>query len=270
MSTSGSPTSPGYLLDNRAPEAEDRLRQPRRRLFNPGTFRHMEALGISTGWSCWEVGVGGPSIPRWLSQRVVPSGRVRATDIDVRWAQESIEGNVEVRRHDVVADEPPSESFDLVHERLVLIHLPEREEALDRMISTLRPGGWVLVEDFDSVLQPFACPDEHGAAEQLANKVRAGFRALLKERAPTSRSAAGSRVCSGTAGLVDVGADAYLGIATPAARGLEIANVQQIRDGLIAGGHVTREEVDAHLAAVGAGALDVATSPLVSAWGRKP
>ena len=230
----------------------------------------MEALGISTGWSCWEVGVGGPSIPRWLSQRVGPSGRVLATDIDVRWAQESVAGNVEVRRHDVVADEPPSESFELVHERLVLIHLPEREEALDRMISTLRPGGWVLVEDFDSVLQPFACPDEHGAAEQLANKVRAGFRALLKERGADLEVGRRLPRLLRNAGLVDVGADAYLGIATPAARGLEIANVQQIRDGLIAGGHATAEEVDAHLAAVGAGELDVATSPLVSAWGRKP
>ena len=270
MSTSETPAPPGgYLLDNRAPEAEGRF-DSLGALFNPGTFRHMEELGISTGWSCWEVGVGGPSIPRWLSERVGPSGRVLATDIDVRWAQASVAGNVEVRRHDVVADDPPSESFDLVHERLVLIHLPQRERALDRMISSLRPGGWVLVEDFDSVLQPFACPDEHGPAQQLANKVRAAFRALLTERGADLEIGRRLPRMLRNSGLVDVAADAYLGIATPAARGLEIANVQQIRDGLTAGGHVTVEEIDAHLGAVEAGELDVATSALISAWGRKP
>ena len=138
------------------------------------------------------------------------------------------------------------------------------------MISTLRPGGWVLVEDFDPVLQPFACPDAHGPAEQRANRVRAGFRALLTERGADLEFGRRLPRLLREAGLVDVEADAFLPITMPASRRLELANVQQVRDGLIAAGHVTGEEVDAHLAAVEAGELDVAPALLVSAWGRKP
>jgi len=62
-------------------------------------------LGLSEGWRCWEVGVGGPSIPRWLSDRVGPARRVIATDIDVRWVQEPIADNVDVIENDVVTDD---------------------------------------------------------------------------------------------------------------------------------------------------------------------
>ena len=142
----------------------------------------MEQLGIADGWHCWEVGVGGPSIPTWLASRVGPSGRVLATDIDIRWAEQAKAADVELLQHDVVHDEPPSGGFDLVHERLVLIHLPEREEALARMVAALRPGGWILVEDFDSVMQADACPDETGPEQRLANKMRKGLRELLAGR----------------------------------------------------------------------------------------
>ena len=49
---------------------------------------------------------------------------------------------------------------------------------------------------------------------------------------------------------------------------LEKANVMQVRDGLIAGGHASAEEIEAHLGAVERGRLDVSTPPLISAWGR--
>ena len=44
----------------------------------------------------------------------------------------------------------------------------------------------------------------------------------------------------------------------------------QIRDRLVAAGLATNEEVDRHLDNVAAGLLDLATSPMISAWGRKP
>jgi hypothetical protein len=72
------------------------------------------------------------------------------------------------------------------------------------------------------------------------------------------------------AGLVDVGADAYSPVATPGALGLERSNIVQVRDGLVAGGFFTTEEVDVHLANVDAGTVDIAMPPLVSAWGRRP
>ena len=72
------------------------------------------------------------------------------------------------------------------------------------------------------------------------------------------------------AGLEDVGADAYFPVALSAGSRLEHSNISQVRDGLVAQGLSTDEEVDAHLAAVDSGKLDLSTPPLVSAWGRLP
>ena len=54
-----------------------------------------------------------------------------------------------MQRHDIVADPPPSERFDLIHARLLLEHLPDRNAVLDRLVDVLRPGGWLLIEGYD-------------------------------------------------------------------------------------------------------------------------
>ena len=41
--------------------------------------------------------------------------------------------------------------YDLVHARLLLEHLPERERALDKLVRSLRVGGWIVIEDVDYV-----------------------------------------------------------------------------------------------------------------------
>ncbi len=267
--TESAPVGDGpYLLDNRAREAEQRF-DSLSALFNPVTFRHVEMLGIGEGWHCWEVGVGGPSVPQWLSARVGPSGRVLATDIDVSWASHIAGGNIDIRGHDVAADDPPTEVFDLVHARLVLIHVTQREQALMRMVTSVRPGGWLLIEDFDPEMQRHACPDEFGPEQALANEVRAGFRVLLAQRGADLEFGRRLPRLMRHAALVDVAADAYMPLALAAGTELEKANVKQVRDGLIAGGHASAEEIDAHLAALERGHLDVTTPPLISAWGRR-
>ena len=71
-------------------------------------------------------------------------------------------------------------------------------------------------------------------------------------------------------GLRDVGADAYFPITADACTTLEVATVEQIRDRLVAGGVATTAEIDEHLANVAAGRVpDLATSPMVTSWGRR-
>jgi hypothetical protein len=72
------------------------------------------------------------------------------------------------------------------------------------------------------------------------------------------------------AGLAEVGAEAYFPIASPDCDLLETATIAYIRDGLVAGGHATEEEVERHLANVAGGGMDLATAPMISAWGRRP
>jgi SAM-dependent methyltransferase len=119
------------------------------RIDDPKTICHLEMIGISEGSNCLEVGAGAGSITQWLSKRVGPTGRVVATDIDMRFLREINAPNLEVRRHDITKDDLEEGKYDLVHCRYVLEHLPEPKKALKRMADAVRPGGWLLIEDAD-------------------------------------------------------------------------------------------------------------------------
>ncbi|GAA3208244.1 methyltransferase domain-containing protein [Dactylosporangium siamense] len=257
----------GYLLDNQQAEAGARF-DALAALFDPSTFRHIDALGIAEGWRCWEVGAGGASVPAWLAGRVGPSGHVLATDIDVTWTAAGT--GYRILRHDVGAEPPPGDGFDLVHARLVLVHVPQRAAALTAMVAALRPGGWLLLEEADPALQPLVSPDESGPEQRLANRLKHGFRTLMAGRGVDLSYGRTLPRLLRAAGLTDVGADAYFPITGGACAALEAATVRQIRDRLVAAGLATDGEIDEHLDNVTAGRLDLATSPMISAWGRKP
>lgn len=57
--------------------------------------------------------------------------------------------NLEVCKFDVVHDEPPGTSYDLIAIRALLHHLPERREVVHRMAHWLKPGGWLFVQEPD-------------------------------------------------------------------------------------------------------------------------
>lgn len=275
-----------YLLDNRQHEAGRRF-DALSALFDPSTFRHLETLGIGPGWRCWEVGAGGPSVPTWLARQVGDSGRVLATDIDVSWLTADpghadpdhtdpghadpghADPGYEVRRHDVGVDAAPEGEFDLVHARLVLVHVPARAAVLATMARALRPGGVLLLEEADPALQPLVCPDEFGPEQELANRLKHAFRTLMVGRGvDLAYGRTLPRLLRG-AGLTDVAADAYFPVTDPACAILEEATVEQIRGRLLAAGLATDVEIDRHLDNVRAGRLDLTISPMVSAWGRK-
>ncbi|TAM62292.1 methyltransferase domain-containing protein [bacterium] len=257
-----------YLLDNRAAAAGRRF-EVLSALFDPSTFRHLAALGVDAGWRCWELGAGGTPVVRWLAERVGPDGYVLATDIDVSWAVDAASAYVEVRRHDVERDDPPERgTFDLVHARLVLVHLRERERVLRSLVQTLRPGGWLLIEDADPALQPLSCIDEYGPAQALANSIRRGFRALLAARGADLAYGRKLPRLLRAAGLSNVAADAYFPVASPVCSALETETIAMIRDQLVEHGIATVEEIETHLANVAAGQLDLAQPPMISAWGQ--
>lgn len=257
----------GYLLDNQQSEAGVRF-DALSVLFDPVTFRHLSGIGVGAGSRCWEVGAGGPNVASWLAERVGPTGRVLASDIDTSWMGTT--GAYDVVRHDVGVDAPPLGPFDLVHARLVLVHVLQRQAALTAMIGALKPGGWLLLEDADPALQPLICPDEFGRAQQLANRLRRGFRELLAHHgADLSFGRTLPRLLR-EGGLLDVQADGFFPITSPACTALEAATVNHVRARLTGGGIATDAEVDQHLASVETGQLDLATAPLISAWGRKP
>ena len=120
-------------------------------------------------------------MPNWLADQAEPDGHVLATDIDTSWI-DGMAPHVEARQHDIARDDLPSGVFDLIHARLVLCWIPERDKALRRMAGALRPGGWLLIEDFDPGLQSAAYIGAYLPDHDNANKLRAGFGALLAQR----------------------------------------------------------------------------------------
>jgi SAM-dependent methyltransferase len=258
----------GYLLDNRQVEADQRL-AALSALFDPHTVRHLERLGVDEGSHCWEVGAGGTSVASWMAERVGARGSVLATDIDLSWMS-GRDSTFEVRRHDVGTDPPPPGPFDVVHARLVLVHVPRRLDAMASMVEVLRPGGWLLVEDADPALQPLTCIDEYGPEQRLANRLRGAFRDLLAVRGADLGFGRTLPRSLREAGLVDIGADGFFPVTGPECTLLERATVEQTRLQMVAAGLASDEEIDEHLANIAAGGLDFATSPMISAWGRKP
>lgn len=133
--------------------AEDQLELTRlqaiEREFDPASRRRLYATGLTTGWRCLEVGPGAGSLMQWMGERVGPSGQVVALDLSTKFLPAQRPAHIEVRQGDIRTASLPQGSFDLVHARYVLIHLPDYEIALSRMLAALKPGGWIVLEEPD-------------------------------------------------------------------------------------------------------------------------
>jgi SAM-dependent methyltransferase len=118
---------------------------------DPSTFRRLDGIGVASGWRCLDVGAGGGTVCEWLCQRVGPTGRVTAMDLDTRFLQALDYANLDVREENVVDAAFPSGAFDLVHTRWTLLHIPERERVLAKFADCLAPGGTLFLEEPDAI-----------------------------------------------------------------------------------------------------------------------
>lgn len=256
-----------YVFDNAAPQAAGRL-AALADVFDPGSRRHLCERGVANGWRCLEIGGGLGTMTRWLSERVGPAGSILTTDIDPRYLRQLRLANVEVRQHDVLTDPLPTGLFDLALARLVLEHLPDPDAALAKMIDAVRPGGWVVVEDFE--LLPGVAGDEHGMAERIS-KTMAAMRhvsAAAGAHQRLGRSLAGRLRRHGLTN-VDTEGRVLLWRGRTAGAALSRLNFEQLREPILDTGLVTRAEFDADMAALDDDAFETRSPILWTAWGRK-
>jgi SAM-dependent methyltransferase len=258
----------GYLLDNAGRQAPARF-AGLSTLFDPGTKRHLDERGVRHGWHCLEVGAGGGSIASWLADRVGPTGHVLATDIDTRHLESLLIPNLQVRRHDISADPLPQGTFDLVHARLVLMHLPQRETVLQRLIAALRPGGWLVAEEFDALSMQ---PDPAAGPGEFLLKTQIAVWRLMEDRGVHLRY---GRLLFGRLrahGLSKVGAEGrvVMSHSASAVATLTRANYEQLRQLLIDGNYITRQQLEQDLARLDDADFMMPSPVLWSAWGRRP
>ena len=238
-------------------------------LWDPFTFRKLAETGVGDGWRCLEIGAGAGSVAAWLVHRVGPRGQVVATDIETRWLEPMAAANLEVRHHNVAADPLEESGYDLIHARLVLEHLPQRQAVARKLAAALRPGGWLVVEDYDIRTM--------GLAETAPPSW-----ALVNEAVVDVLRAAGSDPLCGSqlagllqrSGLVDVLVEGFLRpMPIPDLAPIFRRPLEQLRRGLEAGGAVTAGQIDDALAAFdddGDDAPRAYTPILVAASGRAP
>jgi SAM-dependent methyltransferase len=239
-------------------------------VLDPPTVGHLERLGVGADWCCWDVGAGGGSVAQWLSERVGPSGAVLATDIDTRFLDPLTAPNLEVRHHDVVRDPLPDDRFDLIHTRLVLTHLPERDQVLRSLTTALRPGGILFCEEHDwTTFGPTPGLDtevvtlltKYKAAE-VDSGLAGGFDRFYGQRLYEAMVAAG---------LVEVTAEGRLQVETGAATDeLFRLGVAQRRERILASGHIEAAELDALVSAYGGPGFAHISPTMWSVSGRRP
>lgn len=231
-----------YLLEHEW-EHEARRLELLEQHADPTTRRRLAEVGVGPGWRCLEVGAGRGSIARWLAEGVGPTGQVVALDLDTTLMEGLDEDNIDVVAGDVLEIEFERASFDLIHTRLVLMHIPERRRAIERMVGWLRPGGWLVVEELDWMAM---------TADPNARRT-AVFRAY-NEALETIDFECG-RALPGEveeAGLLDTAVDFHVDVvdgATPRALWDQLSMLA-LADEVLAAGTATAEEIADQLAAL--------------------
>jgi SAM-dependent methyltransferase len=254
--------APDYAFPHSAENESRRLELLEQRL-DPLTKRRIERLAVSNGAKCLEIGGGRGSITRWLSELVGPTGHVTATDLQMGFLREISASNVEVLRHDVRTDTFPAGSFDLIHTRAVLMHISPSLDLLQRMVTWLAPGGWLVLEEPDFGMwmadtDPVWVTSPHTTQVAFPNLAVAQGRSLLRQVHQL--------------GLKDVGADAEIDIIQA---GTDLAEFYQLSQAALAGpkvqvGALSPTEATALIDRPGDDDFLACGFVHIGVWGRKP
>jgi ubiquinone/menaquinone biosynthesis C-methylase UbiE len=261
-----------YVFEQQWQGELDRLRSLES-IYDGNSVAVLAGRGVDAGWTCLEVGGGAGSMARWLADRVGGTGRVVATDLDPRFLAGHDRDNLDVWTHDILTGPLDPDSFDLIHARAVLEHVARPEEALRRMVTAVRPGGWIVLEDadFDATMAPaMVALGDQGEFADLYRRCLAATATLL--RAAGADPGFGCKLPHAlrAAGLVDVGAQFYGPVARGAGpTGFIHLTVMELRGRLVEHGLLGDAEIQRFLDLCAAGA-SYAPPVVVSAWGRRP
>lgn len=169
----------GYLLGINREELE-RLRF-QHSVWGGITNNFFDRLHAGTGWKCLDVGAGPGFVSMDLRERVGETGEVTALEpskMYLDWFQHNIDQkkwtNVNCINASVEEAVLPEQHYDLVFGRWVIAFVPEAENFLVKLISTLKPGGIIAFQDY--YYEGLSLFPQGGAFDRMANVVRSYYR----------------------------------------------------------------------------------------------
>jgi SAM-dependent methyltransferase len=244
----------------------------------PGARWLLDHIRIEDGWRAADIGCGPIGILNLLSERVGPCGAVIGIEREQRFAdmaRSEIENrglkNVSILQGDALSANQDGGSFDLVHERLVVMNVPESNQIalVEQMVALLKPGGTIALQDYDRVSH--VCYPEHPSWTILLAACTEAFRA------------SGGNVATGrtlpwllrSAGVRDVNTKVHVRTVDvgDSQRTLHLAMMESMHDNILALGRFSEREFTEHKKALLQHLSDPETllidRLLVQAWGRK-
>lgn len=170
---------PDYLLGVNQQELE-RLR------FQHSVWGHVtraffHRLGIQKGWRCLDVGAGPGLVSFDLRDLVGESGDVTAlepSEFYVKWLETEVASrgwkNVKCIKGTAEQGSLPARYYDLVFVRWVIAFVADPEKFLLPLITTLKPGGVIAIQDY--YYEGLSLYPHGGPWDDIADLVRAYYR----------------------------------------------------------------------------------------------
>jgi hypothetical protein len=148
------------------------------------------------------------------------------------------------------------------------MHLPQREQALARMAAAVKPGGWIVVEEFDSLS---LLPDPVVNPSEVALKVGVALRQVLAERGVDARYGRLLPAQLDQLGVTEVSAEGRVFMWRGGTAGASLcrANYEQLRDEIIDTGLISAEELARDLSRLDEINFTIPSSIMWAVWGRR-
>lgn len=265
---------PRYWLGDGPPEVDHLLAQAE--FLGPDAAGLLDRIGVAPGASVIDIGCGVLGILPQLRSRVGGSGRVVGLDSEPRLlavaAQLSARHGLaaETVRADAASTGLPTSSFDLAHERMLLLNVTSPHNVLTEMARLTRPGGIVALQEPDSAA--WAIDPPHPAWELLLAEVTDVYPRTGRDFHAGRRAARLLR----EAGLHDVQVRVLARLTSPGEyfHTFLLTLTVLMREEILAGGRLTPGQLDSstaelreHLSQPGT----LTCLPTIwQAWARKP
>ena len=174
----------------------------------------------------------------------------------------------------MTSDPLEQDAFDLVHARAVLEHLPARDEVIGRLVSALRPGGVLVLEDFvfggpaTDAVEAAVGPEANGPVlTRVLQAISSAFRAIGADslyglQLPAALSAAGLGRWTPNSPSGSFARQPAVGVLLP--------DLQRTRRAAGRAGPAHTPDVDQSMAFVDDPTSRWLSLGVVTSWGRRP